>query len=774
MADKTKDKTKATGKTTVFLHPDLGIGGAERLVVDAAVGLQNRGHKVVIFTSHCDPSHCFDEARDGTLDVRVRGNTIVPSSILSRFSILCAILRQLHLILQIYFSSELAELSPDLFFIDQLSAGLPLLQYLYPRGRIFFYCHFPDLLLVQGRQKWWRRAYRVPFDWLEQWSMSFADAIAVNSNFTKGVVSRTWPSLAGKRDLKTVYPCVDTNTKKSPGVENGTPLWKGKKFLLSINRFERKKDVALAIKAYAGLSSEARKGVRLVVAGGYDNRVPENVGYHNELVQLANSLGLNNVTANTLVTALEVPDEVQVLFLLSVPNLLKETLLSSTQLLVYTPANEHFGIVPLEAMLAGVPVLAADTGGPTETVVEGETGWLRSPTKVESWTEVMDKVLNKLSKEELTRMSQVGVSRVKNNFGDVQMAERIDGICDDILKTKTKPGSYTPILLALGVVGGLLGAALAIALVAMGCLADLPNELIRKVLHDALIQARIPPAIPTAFQVSMEKLLLDPTTRISCIVTRNRTIRCALPADSSGPSPGRSGAKSTRAVYQQKGSRIEETLRSTPQLDLMVKADGAIVATWLYIPEAMYGQCWAINSWIYIPLRFFWSRMCGGPEPHKVDGEISRLDFRGISKGNKGGLLSRPYMSTRFTGPPRTYDRRGSGAWDDFSHDLHELISDIAVDLVPQPLPPLLPGGGGRAPRKRLATFIDTVSITTPMPTEPGLHLAARTHIPLNASARVALHPYLIVERLWSDLLEAPSIYPEPRRLEFGLGDRLL
>jgi alpha-1,3/alpha-1,6-mannosyltransferase len=49
----------------VFFHPDLGIGGAERLVIDAAVGLQSRGHKVTIFTSHCDPQHCFDEARDG-------------------------------------------------------------------------------------------------------------------------------------------------------------------------------------------------------------------------------------------------------------------------------------------------------------------------------------------------------------------------------------------------------------------------------------------------------------------------------------------------------------------------------------------------------------------------------------------------------------------------------------------------------------------------------------------------------------------------------------
>jgi hypothetical protein len=53
-------------KNIVFFHPDLGIGGAERLVIDAAVGLQNRGHKVTIFTSHCDPSHCFEEARDGT------------------------------------------------------------------------------------------------------------------------------------------------------------------------------------------------------------------------------------------------------------------------------------------------------------------------------------------------------------------------------------------------------------------------------------------------------------------------------------------------------------------------------------------------------------------------------------------------------------------------------------------------------------------------------------------------------------------------------------
>lgn len=54
-----------TKKSIVFFHPDLGIGGAERLVIDAAVGLQNLGHKVTIYTSYCDKNHCFEEARDG-------------------------------------------------------------------------------------------------------------------------------------------------------------------------------------------------------------------------------------------------------------------------------------------------------------------------------------------------------------------------------------------------------------------------------------------------------------------------------------------------------------------------------------------------------------------------------------------------------------------------------------------------------------------------------------------------------------------------------------
>jgi alpha-1,3/alpha-1,6-mannosyltransferase len=48
-----------------LIHLDLGIGGAERLVVNIAICLKRMGHEVRILTSHHDLNHCFEETKKG-------------------------------------------------------------------------------------------------------------------------------------------------------------------------------------------------------------------------------------------------------------------------------------------------------------------------------------------------------------------------------------------------------------------------------------------------------------------------------------------------------------------------------------------------------------------------------------------------------------------------------------------------------------------------------------------------------------------------------------
>ena len=155
-----------------------------------------------------------------------------------------------------------------------------------------------------------------------------------------------------------------------------------------------------------------------------------------------------------MVTALNIPTEIDVLFLLSVPAQLKTMLLVAATLLVYTPSNEHFGIVPLEAMLAGVPVLAANNGGPLETVVDGETGWLRSTDNISQWTEVMQKVLHGMTDNQLRQMGDRGKQRVISQFSETKMASRLDEEIATMIDSPRQSATEIPdMLLVMGFLG---------------------------------------------------------------------------------------------------------------------------------------------------------------------------------------------------------------------------------------------------------------------------------------------------------------------------------
>jgi glycosyltransferase involved in cell wall biosynthesis len=56
------------------------------------------------------------------------------------------------------------------------------------------------------------------------------------------------------------------------------------------------------------------------------------------------------------------------------------------------PGVEDFGIVPVEAMASGAPVIAFDHGGARDTVIDGETGILFKEQTVESLCDAVSKI----------------------------------------------------------------------------------------------------------------------------------------------------------------------------------------------------------------------------------------------------------------------------------------------------------------------------------------------------------------------------------------------
>lgn len=418
-----------------FIHPDLGIGGAERLVVDAAVGLQNRGHEVIIYTSHCDRSHCFEEVKSGLLKVEVRGD-FLPTNIGGKFSIVCAAARQMYLTYDLIRSN----VQHDVYIVDQLSHCVPLLREFMKQSRILFYCHFPDQRLSK-RTSLLKKIYRIPFDYLEQWSTDQSDVIVVNSNFTKGVFKSTFASI--KRQPDVIYPCVDTEQDLAP-----KKSWVTEKlncpYFLSVNRFERSKDIDLAVDAYSclcddpDLSDELTS--KLIIAGGYDPRVSENVEYLKELLDKVGNDGLvGKVYFKEDLAKPDVSfDGVNVLFFPSISSELKNSLLSNAQVLLYTPTNEHFGIVPLESMLVGTPVIATNTGGPRETIVDGVTGWNR-PRDREEWAKVMYSVLTGTIEGSMKEMAKQGHERVIKTFSQEHMAEQFEAKLKQALALEERP-----------------------------------------------------------------------------------------------------------------------------------------------------------------------------------------------------------------------------------------------------------------------------------------------------------------------------------------------
>nr|XP_016849956.1 PREDICTED: alpha-1,3/1,6-mannosyltransferase ALG2 [Anolis carolinensis] len=402
MAPEPHKREEQGGPAVFFLHPDLGIGGAERLIVDAAVALRSRGCRVQIWTPRFDPSRCFSEARQ--LEVRTAGDWL-PRSILEGATRSAP--RSAWSASRCTWCSSVRE--PDAFVCDQVSACIPVLRLFRTRKKVLFYCHFPDQLLTK-RESFIKRLYRAPLDWLEEYTTGLADCILVNSCFTASVFKETFKSLSHVNP-DVLYPSLNFSRFDTVVSADVASIVHKRRFLfLSINRYERKKNLILALEALHELRSRLDahewSETHLVLAGGYDEAVQENVDYYEELKAVAARLGV----------------EEQVTFLRSFSDEQKIALLSSCICVLYTPSNEHFGIVPLEAMYMKCPVIAVNSGGPLESIVNNQTGFLCEPLPTQ-FAEAMEKFVKDPALKRV--MGAAGRTRVLEKFSSEAFTEKL-------------------------------------------------------------------------------------------------------------------------------------------------------------------------------------------------------------------------------------------------------------------------------------------------------------------------------------------------------------
>jgi len=315
-------------RIAIFHDVIENMGGGEKLVLTLARGL---GADVI--SANVDKSII---AKMGFSDVNVisLGNTIkIPP------------LKQIHLS-WMFWRADLRD-EYDLFIFSGNWAHYasfrhkPNLWYCFTPPRPFYDLYQTFL----GRENLLRgilfRAWVFAHRRFDQMAVARCEKIAADSKNVQKRIMRYY-----KRESTVIYPPVDSGIYKYN--KNGD-------FWLSVNRLYPEKRVDLQIDVFRELPEE-----KLIIVGGHIEKGDHASGYANKLLENVPK----NVTFKRNVTGKELIQ-----------------LYADCKAVITTSLDEDFGMVPLEEMASGKPVVAVNEGGYKETVVHGKTGFLVNADK---------------------------------------------------------------------------------------------------------------------------------------------------------------------------------------------------------------------------------------------------------------------------------------------------------------------------------------------------------------------------------------------------------
>lgn len=355
-------------RVLLFSQPGRGNGGVETVIHKLEQGLRDQGH--VVQTAYQDktlPAGAIKEEPDG-ISVHLKlpptwKGFLRPSSLHSFFASLIALYRILR------------TFRPDVVnyhYCTPSAAYFVLLRVVF-RYRFVVSFHGSDALTTQGLRK---RA--VPH------ILERADAVTAVSQDLAEIVQETFP---GAYNPVIIPNGIDYDYWSAPSSElphrpQAEPL------IVSVGALKHVKGHDLLIEAFSTISKRYPDAHLVLIGDGQLRTL-----YEKRIRDL--SLG-DRIT----ITGWLQPDEVR-------------AWLQEADLFVFPSRNEGFGIALLEAMAAGVPVIASSVGGIPEVVGEMNHTLVKSMTSAEFAKAITELVTNKEMLESLSVRVQKHASRYR-------------------------------------------------------------------------------------------------------------------------------------------------------------------------------------------------------------------------------------------------------------------------------------------------------------------------------------------------------------------------
>ncbi|MET7378288.1 glycogen synthase [Streptomyces sp. NPDC005526] len=252
--------------------------------------------------------------------------------------------------------------------------------------------------------------------WAERTAIESADAVIAVSGAMREDVLGCYPALDPAR-VHVVHNGIDTTLyRPDPGTEalSRVGLDPDRPYVLFVGRITRQKGVPHLLRAVRDIDPAAQ----VVLCAG----APDTPEIEREFRELYQELSRTREGVFWIPQMLPRPDVIQ--------------LLTHAAVFVCPSVYEPLGIVNLEAMACGTPVVASRVGGIPEVVEDGRTGVLVAVDGEQEFEAGLARALDRVlgDPESARRMGEAGRERAVEEFGWDAVARRTARLYEEILK----------------------------------------------------------------------------------------------------------------------------------------------------------------------------------------------------------------------------------------------------------------------------------------------------------------------------------------------------